>query len=127
MPEVYDDIVLVKSRTGQDEEFRYDGKVVVVPAKKGLRIPRYMARYAVDGNALRWDSTTGLTAESKVFIEDDAGTEFELPSSPIKQSEIDEIKATDGLGDDVILIEGKAVRKKAINLKPTKEQLHDAE
>jgi len=123
----FDNIVVVKSRTGQDEEFRYDGKVIMIPAKKGIRIPRYMAVHAVDANALRWDSTTGLVIDSKVFIEDDLGTAFATPSEPLKQEEIDAVKATDGLGDDVILIEGKQVRKKAINLKPTREQLNVAD
>lgn len=123
----YDDIVTVKTRTGVEEEFRYDGRVVTIPVKKGVKVPRYMAVLAVDENAIRWDSGTGLTAESKVYIEDDVDTPKEMPHDSLTQEVIAEVKATDGLGDDIILVEGKPVRKKAINLKPTREQLNVAD
>jgi len=125
--EVYDDIVTVKTRTGTEEEFRYDGKVVTINAKKGVKVPRYMAELAVNENAIRWDSMTGGVVEAKVYIEDDIDGPHALPSEPLTQQVIAEVKNTDGLGDDSIIIEGKIVKKKAINLKPTRAQLNDAD
>lgn len=122
-----EDIVVVKTRTGKDEEFRYDGAPVTIPAKKGLRVARMIAHYAIEANALRWDSANGQVIEAKVYIEDDVDTPNALPSSPITAAEIAEVKATDGLGEDYVLVEGKPVKKKAINLRPTKEQLRDSE
>jgi len=123
--EVYDDIVTVKVRTGMEEEFRYDGKVITINAKKGVKVPRYMADLAVNENAIRWDSATGGVVESKVYIEDDLDGPHALPSDSLTQAVIADVKNTDGLGEDSIIVEGKIVKKKAINLKPSRAQLDD--
>ena len=114
----FDNVVLVKTRTGKNEEFTYDGLPNVIDAKKGKRLPREIAELAIAQNALRWDSGTGQTIDSLLYIVDD---ETELPKTPITAEEIADVKSTDGLGDDSILIDGKVVKKTRINLKPKRE------
>ena len=122
----FDEVVVVKSRTGKDEEFRYDGAPVTIPLKKGIKVSRDVAQLAVEFNALRWDSSTGQVVDSKVYIEDDVDSPLETPHDALTQEDIAEVKATDGLGEDTIIVEGKLVKKKKINLKPTKAEINDS-
>jgi hypothetical protein len=113
----FDEIVTVKTRTGKDEEFTFDSRPFIIDAKKGIKVSRFMADAAVAQNALRWNPGTGLVEEAMVYVEDDEV----LPSTPITADEINEIKQTDGLGEDSMIIDGKIVKKTRINLKPRKE------
>ena len=112
---MYENIVMVKTRTGKDEEFKYDGFLHIVDAKKGLRVPRPLAELAMKQNALRWDSALGSVVESKLYIEDDLGTALETPNKPITVKEVEAIKNTDGLGNDSILVNGVVVKKTTID------------
>lgn len=115
----FDNVVLVKTRTGKNEEFTYDGLPNVIDAKKGKRLPREIAELAIGQNALRWDSGTGLVIDSLLYIVDDESSE--LPKTPLTTEEIEDVKATDGLGEDTILVNGAIVKKTRLNLKPKKE------
>lgn len=127
------EVVTIVSRTGKLESFTYDGRIYDIDAEKGMKAPRPIAELAVKQNALKWDGGTGLVTESKLFIKEDEGKELvdrpatsplapeAMPSSPITQEEIQTIKETDGLGDDTIMIDGKLMKKKRINLKPQRE------
>lgn len=114
----FDNIVSVKVRTGKAEEFMYDGLPVMIDVKKGRKMDRRMAELAIEQNALNWNKETGAVVNAKVYIEEDVDTASALPSKPITAEEIATIKRTDGLGKDKILIDGKFVSKKSINLDP---------
>lgn len=111
------DIVTVKSRTGKVEEFMENGIVRLIDPKKGLKIPRGMAQLAVEQNALRWAKENGQVTESKVYIEDDI-PEGEPAPKTISAEEIKAIKRTSGIGSGKILVDGKLVDMKAIDINP---------
>lgn len=117
----FDDSVTLKSRTGKNEEFICNSKPYVIDAKKGLRVPRYVADLAMTQNALGWDGSTGIVSDAKIYVEEDQDTALATSAEKITEEQIEAAKATDGLGNDVILIDGKPVKKKSINLKPFKE------
>lgn len=108
------EIVTLRVRTGQDEKFCYDSKPHVITSKKGLKVNRPMAELAIKQNALKWDPSTGLVIEAKLYVEEDIGTALGFPSSAITKDEIKAIKDTDGLGQDHILVDGKPVKKTTI-------------
>lgn len=117
----FDEVVTLKSRTGKDEEFICNSKPYIISTKKGLRIPRYMADLAMTQNALGWDGSTGVVNDAKIYVEEDVETPLATPTTKITDEEVEAAKATDGLGNDTILIDGRPVKKKSINLKPFKE------
>jgi hypothetical protein len=108
------DIVTVRTRTGKDEEFMSGGAIFVINAKKGLKIPRNMAELALAQNALSWSKENGGVTDSTLYIEDDN----ETPPAPISLEEVKKIKRTSGYGKDKVLVDGKAVPMKAIDLDP---------
>lgn len=108
------DIVTVKSRTGKNEEFMVGGVVFTVDAKKGIKIPRFHANLAMEQNALKWSKENGGVLEAKVYIEDDV----EEAPKKITQEEIDELKATGGLGKRTILVDGKPVSMTSVVFDP---------
>jgi len=114
---MFDNIVTVKSRTGKSEQFIYDGAPHTIDAKRGIKVPRVMAELALKQNALRWDSSTGLVIDAKVYIEDDLDTENATPSVKLEEKEIEAVKNTDGLGNDSILVNGEVVKKTVIDFK----------
>ena len=116
-----DTIVVLRSRTGKTEEFMHNSRVYIVDVKKGLRVQRFIAELGLRQNALRWNPGHGGVDESLLYIEDDLGTPEETPRTPITAKEIEEIKQTDGLGEDSIMINGQLVKKTRINLSPRKE------
>lgn len=121
----FDDLVTVKSRTGEVIEILYDSRMRQVPAKKGLRLPREIAEIGIKQHAFRWNATNGLVKESKLYIEEDIDTPLALPHEPLDMDRVKEIKKTDGLGRDTILVDGKPIKKKTINLDPQGEDKED--
>lgn len=112
-----EDFITLRVRTGKDEEFVHGSRGYTVSSKKGLHIDRYRAGFAVRQLALGWSPMTGEVVDAKVYIEEDVGSVKALPSTPLKAEEIAAMKNTDGLGDDTILIDGKAVKKHTIDFK----------
>lgn len=112
-----EEIVTLRVRTGKDEEFVYGSRGYTVSSKKGLKIDRYRAGFAVRQLALGWSPMTGEVVDAKVYIEEDAGTSRALPVTALKADEIAAMKDTDGLGDDTILVDGKPVKKRTIDFK----------
>jgi hypothetical protein len=108
------DIVTVRTRTGKNEEFMSGGVVYIIDAKKGCKVPRNFADLALEQNALRWSKTSGGVLEATVYIEDDVE---EAPKA-ITQEEIKAKKSTSGFGKGKILVDGKEVSMRAINLDP---------
>lgn len=105
------DIVKVRTRTAENAEFMAGGRVYIIDAKKGVKVPRNYANLAIEQNALRWNRENGGVTESAVYIEDD---EVEVPK-PITKEEIKALKRTGGMGTKT-LIDGKPVAMKTIEL-----------
>lgn len=119
------DTVILKSRTGRDEKFQYDSVTYVISAKKGLQVSRFLADRAMKQNALEWNPGTGEVMSALVYIEEDKGTVLETPSDPLTDEAIAEMKDTDGLGDDTILVDGKPVKKKTIDFRNKYDKKHE--
>lgn len=111
------DIVTLKSRTGKNEEFMSGGAVIVVDAKKGVKVPRAFAELALNQNALKWDKGTGAVVMAKVYVEDDI-PEGEKAPAKIEEDEIKALKRTNGIGSGKILVDGKFVNMTSIDLDP---------
>lgn len=122
-----EEIVVLRVRTGHDEEFVADSRRYVISSKKGLKVDRHRAGFAIKQNALGWSPMTGEVVDAKVYIEDDIGTPLALPSTALKVEEIAAMKDTDGLGDDSILVDGKPVKKHTIDFKNKYEKKEFAE
>ena len=110
------DIVTLRSRTGKVEQFMSGGATYLIDPKKGLKIPRNVANLALEQNALHWSKDNGGVIDSSVYIEDDLA-EGEKPTM-ITHEEIKAIKKTSGYGRDKVLVDGKAVPMKSIDLDP---------
>jgi hypothetical protein len=120
MSDDFEEYVTVKSRVRGSVGVMYDGRFREID-KKGLKCSRTMAELAVKQNQLRWNAQTGAVEESTVYIQEDFDTPQHLPDKPLDSDEVEKIKDTDGLGDDKIMVDGKFVGKKTINLKPSKQ------
>lgn len=109
---MFGEILTLKTRTGKDEEFTFDGHIITIPAgKKGLRVPEHVAQYALEQNCLKRDAQTGFVVESKVYVEESD----ELPKDAVTPEEVEAAKYTDGLvGQSPLMIDGKPVEKKSI-------------
>lgn len=116
---MFADVVTLRTRTGKEEEFKHDGIPYIIDVKRGLKVPRAIADVAIKQLALRWETTSGMVIDAKVYIEDDVNTPLALPSAKIEADEIAAIKNTDGLGNDSIIINGKLVKKTTIDFKNT--------
>lgn len=121
----FDDLVTVKCRTGETLEITYDSRMRQVHPKKGIKLPRVIAEIGIQQHAFRWNSMNGLVKESKLYIEEDEGTPEELPHDALDLKKVAEIKKTDGLGKDSIMVDGAFVKKKTINLDPSGEDKED--
>ncbi len=117
--------LILRSRTGKDEKFQYDSVIFTISAKKGLQVTRFLADRAMKQNALEWNPGTGEVMNATIFIEEDKGTQLETPSEPISEGVIAELKDTDGLGDDTILVDGKPVKKKTIDFRNKYDKKHE--
>lgn len=108
------DIVTLKTRTGKNAEFMSGGAVYIIDSKKGLKVPRNLANLAVEQNALHWSKENGGVVDASVYIEDDVE---EAPVA-ITEAEIKAVKKTSGYGRDKIIVDGKTVPMKSIDLEP---------
>jgi hypothetical protein len=111
------DIVTLKSRTGKNEEFVSGGTVIVIDAKKGVKVPREFAELALGQNALKWDKGTGAVTMAKIYVEDDLPEGAKAPEK-ITEEEIKAIKRTNGIGSGKILVDGKFMNMTSIDLDP---------
>jgi len=110
------DTVVLKTRTGKNEEFVVNGGTIVIDGKKGARIPRAYAEYALAQNALTWEKGTGAVKEAKVYIEDDLNGA--APPKKLTEEEVKAFKRTSGLGSGKIMVDGKFVNMTSIDLDP---------
>jgi hypothetical protein len=120
------DTVTLRSRTGKDEKFQYDSVYLVISAKKGLHVNRFLADRAMKQNALEWNPGTGEVTNALIYIEEDKGTPAETPSDSLAEEAIEAIKDTDGLGDDTILVDGKPVKKRTIDFRNKYDKKHES-
>ena len=111
------DIVTLRTRTGKNEIFMAGGAYHTIDVKKGLKIPRSIAHLAIEQNALGWSKENGEVCDSTVYIEDDLIEGEEKPKL-ITAEEVKAIKKTSGIGKQKVLVDGKAVPMKTIELDP---------
>lgn len=119
--ESYEDIVTLKTRTGEQVAIMIDSRERYIEPRKGLKLPRAMAELGIKQHAFLWDSSNGLVKESLVYIEEDIDTPLELPYKKIDLEEVKKVKKTDGLGKQNAFIDGKFVPMKTVDLEPSKE------
>lgn len=119
------DPITLRSRTGKDERFQYDSYQFTISSKKGLRVSRFLADRAMKQNALEWNPGTGEVMNATVYVEEDVGTPLATPSDALKKEDIEALKDTDGLGDDTILVDGKAMKKKTIDFRNKYDKTHE--
>ena len=118
----FDDIVTLKTRTGETVAIMNDSRErYVEPGKKGLKVPREIANLGVKQHAYLWDSQSGAVKESLLYIEEDIDTQNELPYKKVNMDDVKKIKKTDGLDKGKAFIDGKFIEMKTLELSPTKE------
>ena len=114
MADFDDGTVVLRTRTGKDEEFMSGGGIIVIDAKKGIRVPRYVAELAFSQLALKWDNLSGAVVDSLIYEHD---ADKPAPKT-ITADEIKQIKKTSGMGKDNIMVDGKKVPMRTIDLNP---------
>jgi hypothetical protein len=120
------DLVTLRVRTGHDEKFQYDSVTYVISSKKGLHVNRFLADRAMKQNALEWNPGTGEVMNATIYIEEDVDTQVATPSDALAPEMIAALKDTDGLGDDTILIDGKAMKKKTLDFRNKYDKKHES-
>jgi len=121
----FDDIVTLKTRTGEQVSIMIDSRERYVdPGKKGLRVSREMALLGIKQHAFRWDSTSGAITDSLLYIDEDQDTELATPHSKLDMKDVAEIKKTDGLGKSKAFIDGSFIPMKSLDLEPSKESFN---
>jgi hypothetical protein len=121
----FDDIVTLRSRTGEVIAIMVDSRErYVIPGKgkkDGLKVSREMAELGIKQHAFRWDGTSGIVTESLLYIEEDLDSPLETPNDKLDMKDVAKVKKTDGLGKGKAFIDGSFVQMKALDLGPTKE------
>ena len=118
----FGDFVTLKSRVDHEVAITFDSRArYVQPGRKGLTLPREIAELGIKQHAFRWDPGSGAVVESRLYIVEDQDGDFALPDGALDEKDVAEVKETDGLGEDSVLIDGAPVKKRRMRLKASKE------
>jgi len=118
----FGDFVTLKSRVDHEVAITFDSRErYVQPGRKGITLPREIAELGIKQHAFRWDPSSGAVVESRLYIVEDQDGDFALPDGALDEKDVAEVKETDGLGEDSVLIDGAPVKKRRMRLKASKE------